>query len=74
MRTATYVHVVVVVMVVVSVAVCCCGGSTYLSMFPSPSREGSGFYSRIHDNVSKLRKRVFEVLGTRSRERENVER
>lgn len=37
-------------------------------------REGLGFYSRIHENVSKLRKRVLEVMGTRSKERENVER
>ena len=37
-------------------------------------REGLVFYSRVHDNVSKLRKRVFEVTGTRSRERENLER
>ena len=37
-------------------------------------REGLGFYSRLHDNVSKLRKRVFDVTGTRSREREAATR
>ena len=37
-------------------------------------REGIGFYSRIHDNVSKLRKRVVDVTETRSRERKSTER
>ena len=33
--------------------------------------EGLAFYVRLHDNVSKLLKRVAEVVATRSREREN---
>lgn len=38
------------------------------------SSEGLTFYTRLHDNVSKLRKRVLEVVATRSRERETVQR
>ena len=36
--------------------------------------EGLTFYTRLHDNISKLRKRVLEVVATRSREREAVQR
>ena len=37
-------------------------------------REGLVFYSRLHENVSKLMKKVFDITGTRSRERENARR
>ena len=49
-------------------------GMTESLLFFLFCREGLDFYSRVHENVSKLRKRVVEVMGTRSRERENVER
>ena len=36
------------------------------------SSEGLYFYTRFHDNVSKLHKRVSEVVATGSRDRETV--
>ena len=37
-------------------------------------REGREFYSRVHENVSNLKKRASDVTATRSRERETIHR
>ncbi len=47
---------------------------SYINIANEFCSEGLGFYSRLHGNMSKLRKRVLDVVAARDSERESTER